>query len=599
MQELAGYQSVLIGRVVQKQQRMVVQDLFSDQEYSINDSPSKYPFPLNTIVEASLNLEQIVVHGHVLAYPNTAEALIYGIAEQFQLNPMFPGDVDSELTSIINNPGFDDSSLKDFTGYTFYSIDGADTRDLDQAVYIEQTEYGHCIYYALADASYYVRPGSQLFEHALQRGASYYLPGLMIPMLPRILCEDLISLNEGELRRAMVIVMELDQSGHCVKSTVHRAKIINHAKLSFQQVQQYLDHPLNTSVKSHVINDHVRLLESLQQFKIVGERRLHLAEQHNIVRYRRMENTIKLGQQGMIFSILTDLRNQVESYNEQLSLLCNTEAAKLLNEESSNSHQVQAIYRIHPEPPEQNIAAFENTLKTLVDLHQLDPEIWLWERSGAISLSEYLRLLPETGPYERISKVIHRQAVLTNVRSVFSDQPDQHYGVGSDVYARFSAPMREIVGIFLHKELFEKMQIIDQYNHHEEDAELRDKIIDIANRSREIQKQITRKANRLVLDQLFQSDLQSRPQQIISRTGTVMGMTQSRLYVVLDEPVVEVKVYIAYLKQYLKTELSIDEESVRLFNVDDTICLARVGDPIEIYAEAWNSEKQHWILLIR
>jgi ribonuclease R len=375
---------------------------------------------------------------------------------------------------------------------------------------------------------------------------------------------------------------------------VLRARIRSRAKLSFEQVQAFIDGVQQPDQK---IITNTQLAESLRQLKVVGERRLRLAEQRHVVRYRRNETNIKLGDLGMTFTILDDLRNDVEGYNEQLSLLCNTEAARLLSTDINNNH-VQAIYRIHPQPPLEHIQAFEKALAALVKTQQLDPAIWLWQSTGETSLAEYLRKLPRTGTQARIAQAIHRQAVLTNVRSVFSEQANQHYGVGSDVYARFSAPMREIVGIFLHKELFEKLADVQPEHTHFADEVLRDQVIAIANQSREKQKQITREANRLVLDQLFQADMQQPSIHRKSRLGTVMGMDQSKIYVLLDEPAVEIKVYLHYLSEALATELQVDQDAVALHKKHDQQVIARIGDAASIMANGWDEQRDRWILLI-
>ncbi len=599
MKPLANNQSSSIGEITQVNHQVSIQDLFSKQLYILSQTSQPTNPPLNSIAEFHSQQDGTAHLVKILAQPGSAQASLYRIAAQHNLNPLFPAEVEKEVEAILNNPGINDQSLIDLTHLAFCSIDGADTRDLDQAVYIEMTSQEHFVHYALADPAFYVKPGSALFAESLLRGASYYLPGLMIPMLPRALCEDLISLNQGVERRAMVVQMHLDHTGYCFKTEVQRARIRSRAKLSFEQVQAFIDnvqHPTQQSDQKIITN--TQLAESLRQLKVVGERRLRLAEQRHVVRYRRNETNIKLGDLGMTFTILDDLRNDVEGYNEQLSLLCNTEAARLLSTDSNGNNHVQAIYRVHPQPPLEHIQAFENALAALVKTQQLDPAIWLWRSTGETSLAEYLRKLPRTGTHARIAKAIHRQAVLTNVRSVFSEQADRHYGVGSDVYARFSAPMREIVGIFLHKELFEKLADLQPEHPQLADETLRDQVITIANQSREKQKQITREANRLVLDQLFQADMQQPNMQRKPRLGTVMGMDRSKIYVLLDEPAVEIKVYLHYLSEALTTELQIDQDAVALHRKHDQQVIARIGDAASIIVKGWDEQRDRWILLI-
>src|SRR5215212_373325 len=116
----------------------------------------------------------------------------------------FPPEVEAEVDGFLAAPGLDDPALADRTALAFVTIDGPGTRDLDQAVHVEDTGAGFHLRYAIADASYYVRPGTALFEEALARGASFYLPGASVPMLPRALSEGLISLGPDVVRRALI-----------------------------------------------------------------------------------------------------------------------------------------------------------------------------------------------------------------------------------------------------------------------------------------------------------------------------------------------------------------------------------------------------------
>src|SRR5262245_54480935 len=99
----------------------------------------------------------------------------------------FPPAVEAEVDAYLAAPGLDDPALADRGAIPFVTIDGPGTRDLDQAVHVEAAGAGFRLRYAIADASYYVRPGTALFDEALRRGASFYLPGMSVPMLPRAL----------------------------------------------------------------------------------------------------------------------------------------------------------------------------------------------------------------------------------------------------------------------------------------------------------------------------------------------------------------------------------------------------------------------------
>src|SRR6185503_10271633 len=109
-----------------------------------------------------------------------------------------------------------------------------------QALAIETTADGWIAHYAIADAAWFVRPGTALWAEALRRGASYYLPGMSVPMLPRALSEGLVSLGPDVDRRAMLFSMTIDRDGACRSTAITRARIRSRAQLDFATVAHAL-----------------------------------------------------------------------------------------------------------------------------------------------------------------------------------------------------------------------------------------------------------------------------------------------------------------------------------------------------------------------
>ena len=165
-----------IGEISQVNHQIQIKDLFSKQQYILSQTDQLTNPLLNSIAECYTVQEGTAHINQILAQPESAQASLYRIAAQNNLNPLFSAEVQTELEAILNNPGINDQSLIDLTHLAFCSIDGIDTRDLDQAVFIEVTVEGHIIHYALADPAFYVKPGSALFAEALLRGASYIYP---------------------------------------------------------------------------------------------------------------------------------------------------------------------------------------------------------------------------------------------------------------------------------------------------------------------------------------------------------------------------------------------------------------------------------------
>ncbi len=596
-----------------------VHDAFGDDGGSL---------PLETVVPAAtwgrFRVEggRAVLDGPTLAAAGSALADLYALAARRGLSPLHPPEVMAETVRVIKDPGIDDPALDDLTRLPFVTIDEPHSRDLDQALFIERSRAGggqtrngagggqtghrgagYVVWYAIADPAWCVRPGSALFTEALSRGATYYLPGLVIPMLPRELSEDIVSLNPEVDRRAMVFEVALDRGGRVERTRIRRARVRSRVKTSYDAVQAFYDGEAPVPGGGETGAEVAASLELLRE---VGRLRVALAEARGVVAFRRREIAVSLGRAagaGARFVALADLRNDVERYNEQISLLCNVEGARFLLRGDTEDDDVQPIYRVHDPPDAERLEELSRQIGALIRRHRLDRERWDW-RPGGRSLADYLRALPIDGPEARIARSIHRQAMLTGGRSNFATVPGMHFGVGADVYGRFTAPMREIVGVFAHKEAWEKLEGPPRPGHHPaaerrgDDEQLREQVVAAANRARQVQRELDREVNRRVLDQLFEDDFEQPLDQRPRRRGTVLGVSRSKVHVGLDEPPIDVKVYIDHLRRRL------GGNGHRLAQGRDRITLRRgdgkrldtVGDEVEVRVTGRDRERDRWEL---
>lgn len=142
----------------------------------------------------------------------------------------------ADTADLLATPGIDDPLLEDLRGLPFCTIDGPATRDLDQALHVTASAHGYRLHYALADASWLVPMGSALFGEALTRASSFYLPGLVVPRLPRPLSEGIVSLNPGVDRRALVMVLDIEGGGTISRRAWVRGPVRSQAKLAFDEV---------------------------------------------------------------------------------------------------------------------------------------------------------------------------------------------------------------------------------------------------------------------------------------------------------------------------------------------------------------------------
>lgn len=520
------------------------------------------------------------------ATAGSARAQLYAIAKRFNLNPIYAPDVLDDARSRVASPGIDDPDLVDLTDLPFVTLDGASARDLDQALHIARSDDGYILRYALADAAHYVTPGSPLFEHGLSTGASFYMPGLTIPMLPRILSEDLISLNPEVVRRAFLFTMFLDANAHCTRTELTQARVRSAAKLTYKGVQALYDHPESSPLKDAPFRESLELLREL------GLKRIDEQRSRDVVQIKRKYVEVSMASsEGLTFEAVSGSRINVERYNEQISLLCNIEGARIL---AQNHPHVQPVFRAHPSPTPARIAKLQHLIDDLVNARQLDPSIWRWryDHDPREPLADYLDRLPREPATEAIRSAIERQAIVVNQRSIYQDEPGTHHGIGAPFYARFSSPMREIVGIYTHKEALEMLGRRPPQDN-ADDANLRERVIEAGNRSRNVQKRITKEANKLVLDHLFNldlGDLDNAP----ARRATVMGLAPTRVYLQLHEPPIEVKLYVEDLERDHATTFALSESGVELVPDSTDSPTLRIGDSLDIRVRGYLSDARRW-----
>ena len=513
------------------------------------------------------------------------------VAHEAGTSPEFPDAVRAEVARIDLEAELRDPALVDWQAYPFVTIDGPTSRDLDQALFVEASATGFVVRYALADAAHFVPIGSALFEEALVRGASVYFPGFAVPMLPRELSEGIVSLNPDGPRRALSFEVQIDGAGNVTGTKVLRTVIASRAKLSFPEVQRFYDEPAQSPLAGRDYE------ASLHALRAVGRALTEEARRREVTRYRRTETELVVretdGEERL--ELVDSPRLDVELYNEQLSLLVNREGARILHESPLDA--VEPIYRVHPAPPEERMHSLEATIAGIVRAHEL-PDTWLFQPARE-PLGEYLARLPETGREGRVAAAIHRQAIVVNARSTFSSDLAGHHGVGAEAYARYSAPMREVVGVFVHHEMLEVLGHGGRI-----DPALRARVVESANRSKDTQRKVNELVFRTFLDALLARDAKEPRSARPHRSGTVMGLTSSKLHVALDEPKADVKLYLRDLGR-TRAEAAGKKAPAWLVVTDDGAVLrdkatdeivARVGDEVFVVLEGKDDRQDRWML---
>ncbi len=569
-----------IGRVVRAGDDAKVQGLFADSE-----SPAAPGLSAGAVVRVRQDTTDL------LAVPDSAQATLFEVLERFDLDPDPPIAVLREVSDVLAEPGFDDD-VEDLASIAFVTIDNDDSQDLDQALFIEKAGDGYRVWYALADASYYVRPDTKLYDRAVERGTSFYLPGMSVPMLPRALSEGIVSLNPAVDRRALVFVSTLTAIGECTGTEIKRGTIRSRAKLSYNGVQAMFDEigePGARLTSPHKLA--VReFSESLLLLREVGNLRIELARERDVVEYNRRSPEVALSHTDPTeFELIVRERNDVEKWNEQLSLLCNIEGARLLEEFGRLSEDLQSVFRVHLPPLADRLRKLKGALDSLVDAHALGDE-WRWAGRGKQSLADYLEALPVEPETERVRQAIDRLVRYSNRASEFCPEAGPHHALGVDSYARFSAPMREIVGIFTHKELLEAMGL-EEPRDRDRDEQLRDAIIRSANEAKKTQKRLDKEVQLLVIDRLLRRELALPTDERPVRQGTIVGVKRDRVYVALDAFAIDLKVYAPDLEAQFGAPFEFETHAATSAGIT-----LRVGDSATIRVGSWDAARRRFVL---
>lgn len=486
----------------------------------------------------------------------------------------FSPEVEAEVAAYLAAPGLDDPELRDLTALPMVTIDGPGTRDLDQAIYVEARGGGFHLYYAIADASYYVRPGTALHAEALRRGASYYLPGQSIPMLPRALSEGLVSLGPDGDRRALVFDVELDGRGTVTSFALVRARVRSRAKLTFAAVDDFVAGRARCPGPRAVG-------PSLLAIAALGELRGKHEDRAAMVRYWRTEAAVRLTADGQVVVDAAE-RTPIELANEQVSILCNALGGRYL--QGGSEELVQPIYRVHEPPDPERVVGFERLVAQVARGRGLPDDPWLYRRAADQGLAGYLQHLPTNGPGARLARALHRQAMLLNGRSRFDAEPRAHFGVGEQIYSRFTAPMREMVGVHCHAQAIDRLRGRSPRSR-AEDEDIRARVIEAGNRAKDVQRNLGREIDRQVIMAVLGPEAARPLEQRTRWTGTVVGLAPGRVHIVLDTPPIDVRAPLVEQGKHKGAGwLSIVDDGARLVRKDDGAVVCRLGDEVHVVA---------------
>ncbi|QQS55336.1 MAG: ribonuclease R [Candidatus Competibacteraceae bacterium] len=311
------------------------------------------------------------------------------------------------------------------------TIDGVTARDFDDAVYCERRGANWRLLVAIADVSWYVRPGTVLDQEARKRGNSVYFPDRAIPMLPEALSNGLCSLNPEVDRLCMVCEMTFNTEGRIVRSRFAEAVMRSHARLTYDTVATIVvDRDPRVRAEFANLVPHLDRLHELYQVLRTGR------EQRGAMDFDTQETMIEYGADRKIERILATERNDAHRLIEECMISANVAAARFLQR-----HKMLGLYRIHEGPSTDRL----NKLRAFLG------EMGLGLGGGdKPSPLDYTRLLTQVR--DRADAHLIQTVMLRSLaQAVYNPGNAGHFGLALEAYAHFTSPIRRYPDLQVHR----------------------------------------------------------------------------------------------------------------------------------------------------
>jgi ribonuclease R len=345
---------------------------------------------------------------------------------------VWPQEVRDEVEGLAPQvPAHASERRFDLRGIPLVTIDGEDARDFDDAVFAEHDGRHWRLIVAIADVSYYVKPGTALDREAYQRGNSVYFPQNVVPMLPEVLSNGLCSINPKVDRLCMACEMQIDAGGNISRYRFLEAVMRSRARLTYTKVASMLvekDAALRQEYAEVV--PHLEALYGL--YKILHSARM----KRGAVDFELPETRIVFDEQRKIQRVEPLQRNDAHRLIEECMLAANVCAAEILKK-----HKVPAPYRIHEGP----------TLEKLNNLREFLSEIGLSLSGGDKPQAQHYSKLIKQVEKRPDSRLIQTVLLRSLSQAVYSPDNIGHFALGYPNYTHFTSPIRRYPDLLVHR----------------------------------------------------------------------------------------------------------------------------------------------------
>jgi len=356
---------------------------------------------------------------------------ILSIAYKYGINDEFSDAVKKELESIPNEVSASELVGRvDLTNEEIFTIDGDDTKDIDDAISIKYENGLYVLGVHIADVSNYVKDNTALGLEAYERGTSSYLADTVIPMIPHKLSNGICSLNEGVIRLTMSCVMKINHKGIVVDYDIFPSYIKSKKKMTYKKVNDIL-------MRNIIDPEYECYVKSLQMMNELA----HILRKHKIhkgyIDFDLDEAKIIQDETGKAIDVIKRTREDGECLIEDFMIAANeTVAAHIYNME------LPFIYRVHAEPNSEKIDDFVNLVKQLG--YTLNARVIDLTPKGMQKILDELKDKPEF-------KILSSMLLRSMKKAEYSKENVGHFGLASREYTHFTSPIRRFPDLTVHR----------------------------------------------------------------------------------------------------------------------------------------------------
>ncbi|MFC0180772.1 ribonuclease R [Thorsellia kenyensis] len=345
---------------------------------------------------------------------------------------VWPAQVTKELEGLKETvPEKAKENRVDLRKLPLITIDGEDARDFDDAVYCEKKKGGGWrLWVAIADVSYYVRPGSSLDKEARSRGTSVYFPSQVVPMLPEVLSNGLCSLNPQVDRLCMVAEMTISQQGKLSGYKFYEAVMNSHARMTYTKVAEILDGNEEIRKQYHALIKPIEELNAL--YKVLDKAR----EERGGISFETDEPKFIFNAERRIERVEVAVRNDAHKIIEECMILANISAAKFVGKAKE-----PALYRVHDAPSDERLGNVRSVLA----------ELGITMQGGnKPSPKDYADVMDAVA--DRPDHAMLQTMLLRSMKQAVYDPDNRgHFGLALETYAHFTSPIRRYPDLTLHR----------------------------------------------------------------------------------------------------------------------------------------------------